>query len=78
VLNLASKMPASDPMTGKGAASWSRINNSVKELIDQILVSHLPVHTLVSTESLPLEGIKSVNADWASLADWRRPLTTDP
>ena len=32
---------------------WSRINNGVKELIDQILVSHRLVHALDSTESLP-------------------------
>jgi hypothetical protein len=40
----------------------SRINNGVKELIDQILVLHLLVHALNGTESLPLEGIKSVTA----------------
>ena len=38
--NLAPKMPAGDPVTGEGAKNWSRINNGVKELIDQILVSH--------------------------------------
>ena len=56
--NLAPKMPAGDPVTGEGAANWSRINNGVKELIDQVLVSHLLVHALEGTESLPLEGIK--------------------
>ena len=38
-------------MTGAGAANWSRINNGVRELIDHILVSHLLVHALESTES---------------------------
>jgi hypothetical protein len=66
--NLAPKMPAGDPVTGQGAANWSRINNGVKELIDQILVSHRLVHAPESIESLPLEGIKSVTADPASLA----------
>jgi endonuclease/exonuclease/phosphatase family metal-dependent hydrolase len=67
--NLAPRMPAGDPVTGKGAANWSRINNGVKELIDQILVSQQLVHALESTESLPLEGIKSVTANPVSLAD---------
>jgi hypothetical protein len=66
-------MPAGDPTTGEGAANWSRINNGVKELIDQILVSHLLVHALDSTESLPVEGIKSVTADPASLAGMEAP-----
>jgi hypothetical protein len=55
-----------------------RINNGVKELIDQILVSHLLVHALESTESLPLEGIKSVTADPASLADLEAPSDHRP
>jgi len=76
--NLAPKMPAGDPVTGEGAANWSRINNGVKELIDQILVSHLLVHALESTESLPLEGIKSVTADPASLADLEAPSDHRP
>ena len=71
--NLAPQMPAGDPVTGEGAANWSRINNGVKELIDQILVSHLLVHALDSTESLPLEGIKSVTADPASLTNLEAP-----
>ena len=51
--NLAPRMPAGDgdPVTGAGAANWSRINNGVRELIDHILVSHLLVHALESTES---------------------------
>jgi endonuclease/exonuclease/phosphatase family metal-dependent hydrolase len=76
--NLAPKMPARDPATGEGAANWSRINNGVKELIDQILVSHLLVHALESTESLPLEGIKSATADPASLADMEAPSDHRP
>ncbi len=76
--NLAAKMPAGDPVTGEGAANWSRINNGVKELIDQILVSHLLVHALDSTESLPLEGIKSATADPASLADMQAPSDHRP
>jgi hypothetical protein len=71
-------MPVGDPVTGKGAANWSRINNGVRELIDQILVSHLLVHALESTESLPLEGIKSVTADPASLADLEAPSDHRP
>jgi endonuclease/exonuclease/phosphatase family metal-dependent hydrolase len=76
--DLAPKMPAGDPVTGEGAANWSRINNGVRELIDQILVSHLLVHALESTESLPLEGIKSVTADPASLADMEAPSDHRP
>jgi hypothetical protein len=76
--NLAPKMPVGDPVTGKGAANWSRINNGVRELIDQILVSHVLVHALESTESLPLEGIKSVTADPASLADMEAPSDHRP
>jgi endonuclease/exonuclease/phosphatase family metal-dependent hydrolase len=76
--NLAPKMPAGDPVTGEGAANWSRINNGVRELIDQILVSHLLVHALESTESLPLEGIKSVTADPDSLADLEAPSDHRP
>ena len=76
--NLAPKMPAGDPVTGEGAANWSRINNGVKELIDQILVSHLLVHALGSTESLPLDGIKSATADPASLAGMKAPSDHRP
>jgi len=76
--NLAPKMPAGDPVTGEEAANWSRINNGVKELIDQILVSHLLVHALDSTESLPLEGIKSATADPASLAHMDAPSDHRP
>jgi endonuclease/exonuclease/phosphatase family metal-dependent hydrolase len=76
--NLAPKMPAGDPVTGQGAANWSRINNGVKELIDQILASHQLVHALEGTESLPLEGIKSVTADPASLAELEAPSDHRP
>ena len=76
--NLAPKMPAGDPVTGEGAKNWSRINNGVKELIDQILVSHQLVHALDSTESLPLDGIKSATADPASLADMKAPSDHRP
>jgi endonuclease/exonuclease/phosphatase family metal-dependent hydrolase len=76
--NLAPKMPAGDPVTGEGAANWSRINNGVKELIDQVLVSHRLVQALDSTESLPLDGIKSVTADPASLADMKAPSDHRP
>lgn len=76
--NLAPKMPAGDPVTGEGAANWSRINNGVKELIDQILVSHLLVRALDSAESLPLDGIKSVTADPASLAGVKAPSDHRP
>jgi endonuclease/exonuclease/phosphatase family metal-dependent hydrolase len=76
--NLAPKMPAGDPVTGDGAADWSRINNGVKELIDQILVSHLLVHALDSTESLPMDGIVSVTADPASLASMTAPSDHRP
>jgi hypothetical protein len=75
--NLAPKMPAGDPV-GVGAANWSRINNGVRELIDQILVSHLLVHALESTESLPLEGTKSVTADPRSLAELEAPSDHRP
>lgn len=76
--NLAPKMPAGDPVTGDGAANWSRINNGVKELIDQILVSHLLVHALDSTESLPMDGIASATADPASLAAMTAPSDHRP
>ena len=76
--NLAPKMPAGDPVTGEGAANWSRINNGAKELIDQVLVSHLLVHALDSTESLPLDGLKSVTADPASLASMEAPSDHRP
>ena len=76
--NLEPKMPAGDPETGEEAANWSRINNGVKELIDQILVSHLLVHALDSTQSLPMDGIKSATADPASLADMEAPSDHRP
>lgn len=76
--NLAPKMPPGDPATGQEAANWSRINNGVKELIDQILVSHLLVHALDSTESLPIDGIKSATADPASLAAMTAPSDHRP
>jgi endonuclease/exonuclease/phosphatase (EEP) superfamily protein YafD len=76
--NLAPKMPPGDPATGAGAANWSRINNGVKELIDQILVSHQLVHALDSTESLPIDGIKSATANPASLADMEAPSDHRP
>lgn len=76
--NLAPRMPAGDPVTGEGAANWSRINNGVKELIDQVLVSHLLVHALDSAESLPLDGIKSATADPASLAGMKAPSDHRP
>ena len=65
-------------MTGAGAANWSRINNGVKELIDQILVSHLLVHALDSAESLPMDGIVSATADPASLAGMTAPSDHRP
>jgi endonuclease/exonuclease/phosphatase family metal-dependent hydrolase len=76
--NLEPKMPAGNPATGEEAANWSRINNGVKELIDQILVSHLLVHALDSTRSLPLDGIKSATADPASLAHMEAPSDHRP
>jgi endonuclease/exonuclease/phosphatase family metal-dependent hydrolase len=76
--NLAPKMPAGDPVTGAGAANWSRIDNGVKELIDQILVSHLLVHALDSTESLPMDGMVSATADPASLAGMSAPSDHRP
>jgi hypothetical protein len=71
-------MPAGDPVTGEEAANWSRINNGVKELIDQILVSHRLVRALDSTESLPIDGIKSATAEPASLADMEAPSSHRP
>jgi hypothetical protein len=47
-------------------------------LIDQILVSNLPVHALDSTESLPLNGIKSATANPPSLADMEAPSNHRP
>ena len=76
--DLAPKMPAGDPVTGDGAANWSRIDNGVKELIDQILVSHLLVHALDSTESLPMDGIVSATADPASLTGMSAPSDHRP
>ena len=76
--NLAPEMPIEDRVTGEGAADWSRINNGVKELIDQVLVSHQLVHALDSTESLPLDGIKSATADPASLAGMKAPSDHRP
>jgi hypothetical protein len=71
-------MPPGDPVTGAGAADWSWINNGVKELIDQILVSHRLVHALDSSEALPLDGIKSATADPRSLADMDAPSDHRP
>jgi endonuclease/exonuclease/phosphatase family metal-dependent hydrolase len=76
--NLAPRMPAGDPVTGDGAANWSRVNNGVKELIDQVLVSHLLVHALDSTESLPMDGIVSATAEPASLAGMTAPSDHRP
>ena len=76
--NLAPKMSAGDPLTGEGAENWSRINNGVKELIDQILVSHQLVNALDSTQSLPVDGIKSATGDPASLADLEAPSDHRP
>jgi endonuclease/exonuclease/phosphatase family metal-dependent hydrolase len=76
--NLAPEMPAGNPVTGELAANWSRINNGVPELIDQILVSHLMVHALDSTRSLQMDGIKSVTADPASLASMKAPSDHRP
>jgi endonuclease/exonuclease/phosphatase family metal-dependent hydrolase len=76
--NLAPKMPPGNPATGEEAANWSRINNGVKELIDQILVSHQLVHALDSTQSLPIDGIKSATADPASLAHMEAPSDHRP
>jgi hypothetical protein len=76
--NLAPKMPAGNPVTGDGAANWSRINNGVKELIDQIQVSHQLVHALDSTESLPMDGIVSATANPASLAGMAAPSDHRP
>jgi endonuclease/exonuclease/phosphatase family metal-dependent hydrolase len=76
--NLAPKMPAGDPVTGDGAANWSRIDNGVRELIDQILVSHLLAHALDSTESLPMDGIVSATANPASLAGMTAPSDHRP
>ena len=76
--NLAPAMPTGDPQTGAPAANWSRINNGVPELIDQILVSNALIHTLDSTESLPLEGIGSVTADPASLTRITAPSDHRP
>jgi endonuclease/exonuclease/phosphatase family metal-dependent hydrolase len=76
--DLAPKMPAGDPVTGDGAANWSRIDSGVKELIDQILVSYLLVHALDSTESLPMDGIVSATADPASLTGMSAPSDHRP
>ena len=76
--NLAPAMPAGDPDTGEEPANWSRINNGVPELIDQILVSHALVHTLDATRSLQIEGVRSVTADPASLTDLEAPSDHRP
>ena len=57
---------------------WSRINNDVKELIDQILVSHQLVKALASTEALPLVGIPTVTANPASAASATAPSDHRP
>ena len=76
--NLAPRMPAGDPDTGEPAANWSRINNGVKELIDQILVSHALVQALDSTNAIPVDGIRSVTADPASLEALTAPSDHRP
>jgi hypothetical protein len=72
------KMPAGDPVTGEGAANWSRINYGVRELIDQILVSHQPGPRPGQHRIPPLDGIKSVTADPASLVDMEAPSDHRP
>jgi hypothetical protein len=76
--NLAPRMPAGDPVTGKGAANWSRINNGIKELIDQILVSHLLVHALRAPNRCPWRGSRASPPTRHPWPIWRRPRTTDP
>ncbi len=76
--NLAPRMPAGDPDTGDPPANWSRINNGVKELIDQILVSHALVRALDSTYAIPVDGIRSVTADPASLEATTAPSDHRP
>jgi hypothetical protein len=48
------------------------------DLIDQILVSHLLVHALDNTQSLPMDGIKSATADPRHWRTWKLPPTTGP
>ena len=76
--NLAPSMPAGNPDTGEPAANWSRINNGVKELIDQILVSHALVRALDSSYAIAVDGIRSVTADPASLAAVTAPSDHRP
>ena len=50
----------------------------MRELIDQVLVSHQLVHALDSTESLPIEGIRSGTADPRALAGMKAPSDHRP
>ena len=76
--NLAPSMPAGNPDTGEPAANWSRINNGVRELIDQILVSHALVRALDSSYAIPIDGIRSVTADPSSLEATTAPSDHRP
>lgn len=76
--NLAPAMPAGNAGTGEEAANWSRINNGVPELIDQILVSHALIHVLDSTQAVDMAGIRSVTADPASLRGMAAPSDHRP
>lgn len=76
--NLGPAMPPGDPAAGIPPANWSRINNGVKELIDQILVSHQLVNALASTEALPLDGIPNVTANPASAVSATAPSDHRP
>jgi hypothetical protein len=76
--NLAPAMSAGDPAAGVPANNWSRINNGVEELIDQILVSHQLVNTLETAEALPLDRIPNVTADPASAESSTSPSDHRP
>lgn len=76
--NLAPAMPGGDPEAGDPGANWSRINNGVKELIDQILVSHHLVAALTDTEALPLEGVPSVSSNPTSAESTTAPSDHRP
>lgn len=76
--NLAPRMPAGDPVTGDGAANWSRINNGVKELIDQILVSQQLVQPWRAPNRSPWRGSRVSPPTPPPWPIWRHPLTTDP
>jgi hypothetical protein len=71
-------MPPGDPDIGEPAANWSRINNGVKELIDQVLVSHALVRALHSARAVALDGIPSVTACPTSLAGMTAPSDHRP